>query len=127
MKISDLGRATSTKPVTIRFYESIGLLPKPERTGGNYRNYSDEHRVRLLLIRQARSLGFDINEIRGLLDLADGAHLLPDAEIDAFLQAIEIKAARLGALRQALARLRVDRTAGPDVLAAFGAAGENAR
>lgn len=125
MKISDLGRAAGIKPVTIRFYESIGLLPAPDRTSGNYRIYTDEHRLRLLFIRQARGLGFEVDQIRELLDLADGTHLLPEATLDTFLQAIEIKTARLGALRQALTKLRADRSAGPGVLAAFGVAGED--
>jgi DNA-binding transcriptional MerR regulator len=33
--IGELARATSTKVETIRYYERIGLLPPPARTGGN--------------------------------------------------------------------------------------------
>ena len=37
--IGNLGRATGTKVETIRYYERIGLLAKPDRTEGNYRVY----------------------------------------------------------------------------------------
>jgi hypothetical protein len=35
--IGALAKATGTKVETIRYYEQIGLLPSPSRTGGNYR------------------------------------------------------------------------------------------
>jgi hypothetical protein len=37
VSIGDLAEATSSKVVTIRYYERIGLLPSPPRTPGNYR------------------------------------------------------------------------------------------
>jgi DNA-binding transcriptional MerR regulator len=37
--IGDMGKATATKIETIRYYEKIGLLPKPARTTSNYRDY----------------------------------------------------------------------------------------
>jgi MerR family mercuric resistance operon transcriptional regulator len=55
---------------TIRYYERIGLMPEPGRSGGGHRLYEDEHRRRLSFIRRARELGFRIEEIRALLDLA---------------------------------------------------------
>lgn len=70
MKIGELARATGTKAETVRYYESIGLLPEPDRTKTNYRNYGPDHVTRLGFIRQARGLGFDIADVRSLLDLA---------------------------------------------------------
>jgi Cu(I)-responsive transcriptional regulator len=70
-KIGDLGRETGTKVETIRYYERIGLLPPPARTSGNYRAYGIEHLNRLSFIRRARDLGFSIEQVRTLLDLAD--------------------------------------------------------
>ena len=69
--IGDLARATGTKVATIRYYESIALLPKPSRTSGNYRSYSVEHLKRLSFIRRARDLGFSLLQVRALLGLAD--------------------------------------------------------
>lgn len=71
MKIGELARATGTNGETIRYYERIGLLPKPGRTGTNYRDYAQEHVERLRFVRHARGLGFDIPDIRSLLDLSD--------------------------------------------------------
>jgi len=52
---------------TVRYYERIGLMPKPSRTASNYRNYEPEHVERLSFIRRAREIGFSIGEIKELL------------------------------------------------------------
>ena len=70
LSIGQVGGATGTKVETIRYYERIGLLPKPDRTNGNYRSYASEHVHRLAFIRRARELGFSIEDVRELLDLA---------------------------------------------------------
>ena len=71
MKIGELSKATGTNIETIRYYERIGLLPEPARTAGNYRSYGEAHRTRLAFVRHSRELGFAIEEVRSLLDLAD--------------------------------------------------------
>lgn len=108
MQIGELGAAANTKPETIRYYERIGLLPPPARTAGNYRRYAATHLQRLSFIRHARGLGFEITEIRSLLDLAD--HPNRDcAEADRIardhLRTVEEKIARLTALRDELSRI----------------------
>ena len=70
LTIGDLAKATGTKAVTIRYYESIGLLPAPERTAGNYRAYEPLHLERLRFIRRCRDLGFTLDHVRELLDLS---------------------------------------------------------
>src|SRR3546814_18004995 len=67
----DLGKATNTKVETIRYYERIGLLPKPRRTAGNYRDYGSAELGRLSFIRRARDLGFSLDQVRALLRLSD--------------------------------------------------------
>jgi Cu(I)-responsive transcriptional regulator len=69
--IGELAGATDTKVETIRYYERIGLLPKPKRTTGNYRSYEADHLGRLSFIRRARDLGFSIDQVRNLIGLAD--------------------------------------------------------
>lgn len=67
-----IGRAAELSGVTpkmIRHYESLELMPKAARTLGDYRVYSaaDVHALRF--IRRARSLGFSMDEIDGLVGL----------------------------------------------------------
>jgi hypothetical protein len=69
--IGALALATGTKIETIRYYERIGLLPQPARTGGNYRAYAQPHFDRLSFIRRGRDLGFSLDEVRELLRLSD--------------------------------------------------------
>ena len=108
MKIGELSKATGSNAETIRYYERIGLLPKPGRTGGNYRDYGSADQERLNFIRHARGLGFDIADIRSLLDL--GEHPERDcAEADRIasghLEAVEQKVAQLERLRGELKRM----------------------
>jgi len=108
MKIGQLGKATGTNVETIRYYERIGLLPKAGRTGGNYRDYAEPDVQRLTFIRHARGLGFEIADIRSLLDLGEQ----PDrdcSEADhiasGHLSAVERKIKQLEKLRMELQRM----------------------
>ena len=71
MTIGELAQATGLAPRTIRFYEQKGLLPRPPRSEGGYRQYSAEDLRRLGLLRRVRALGFSLSEARGLLRLAE--------------------------------------------------------
>lgn len=68
----DLSRATGCNIETIRYYETIGILPSPPRTAKGYRVYDHEHVSRLGFVMRARELGFTLEEVRGLLSLVDG-------------------------------------------------------
>jgi DNA-binding transcriptional MerR regulator len=108
MNIGELARASHTKVETIRYYERIGLLPAPPRTAGNYHNYSAAHAGRLSFTRRARDLGFSIEQIRALLDLADQKQQ-PCEAVDAIarthLTEVKRKLADLTALRRELESL----------------------
>lgn len=69
--ISKLSKESGVNLETIRYYEKIGLLPKPPRTASGYRRYDESAIKRLRFIRRGRELGFSINEIKTLLELAD--------------------------------------------------------
>jgi DNA-binding transcriptional MerR regulator len=105
LTIGQLGQATDTKVETIRYYEKIGLLPAPQRTAGNYRSYAGEHLQRLGFIRRARELGFAIEEVRELLELAAHGER-PCEEVDKLvarhLRATERKIEALTRLRREL-------------------------
>ncbi|MCB5423688.1 helix-turn-helix domain-containing protein [Altererythrobacter sp. CC-YST694] len=108
MKIGELAKATDTQVETIRYYERIGLLSAPGRSAANYRIYDPSHRSRLSFIRHSRQLGFTIDDIRSLLDLAD--HPERDcAEADNIttrhLRQVEAKISHLTRLRDELVRV----------------------
>ena len=69
LKIGKLAEAAEVNFETIRYYERIGLMPRPIRTKGGHRHYGHEHLRQLTFIRRARELGFHIEEIRLLLVL----------------------------------------------------------
>lgn len=106
--IGALARETGVKVPTIRFYETIGLLPEPGRTASNRRLYGKDAVRRLHFIRHARELGFEIPTIRQLLSLADDPKRACD-EVDAIARKhvshIESRIERLTALRGALNRM----------------------
>jgi DNA-binding transcriptional MerR regulator len=55
---------------TIRYYEDVGLLPKPARTTSGYRLYGSEIVDRLQFIKKAQSLGLRLEDIKEILELA---------------------------------------------------------
>jgi DNA-binding transcriptional MerR regulator len=69
--IGRLADAAGCKVQTVRYYEQVGLLRRPERSGGNQRLYGKTDIDRLTFIRHARDLGFPIEAIRDLLSLSD--------------------------------------------------------
>ena len=71
LMIGELARKTGTKVNTIRFYEDVGLLPKPVRTASGRRTYGNDDLRRLAFIRHARALGFGTAVIRSLVALAE--------------------------------------------------------
>jgi MerR family mercuric resistance operon transcriptional regulator len=99
LTIGILSKRTHSRVETIRYYEHVGLLPRPSRSPGGYRLYGIEHLKRLAFIRRARALGFSIAEVRRLLRLAD-ERPRPCSE------ARVIAAAHLDAVRAKIADLR---------------------
>jgi Cu(I)-responsive transcriptional regulator len=103
--IGALARATGTKVETIRWYEKVGLLPPPARSDGNQRQFGPAHLARLSFIRRARDLGFPLEQIRALLDLAgdlDRSCAAVDGIAREHLAAVDRKIADLTALRREL-------------------------
>jgi MerR family redox-sensitive transcriptional activator SoxR len=63
MKIGDLAGRAGLNASAVRYYEKIGLLAPPQRTGGQ-RRYSSDALDRVLLIRFASEMGFTLDEIK---------------------------------------------------------------
>lgn len=72
MLIGELATATGVRTGTLRFYESEGLLPEPERTAAGYRDYPASATTRVGFIRRARAAGLALAQIREILDIRDG-------------------------------------------------------
>ena len=98
LRIGGLATRTGCSIETIRYYERIGLLPKPLRSDGGYRLYEEEHVERLYFICRARDLGFHLADIMELLELgSDGPKVCA--------QAREVAARHLGEVRSRIAEL----------------------
>lgn len=116
MFIQDLAQVTGVSAKTIRYYESIGLLPKPERAENNYRQYSNDIVERLRFIVSARSLGFTLSDINDFLKARDDGTLPCHRVLDSFdqkIMEIDRRIADLLALRETIARIRKDGEALP--------------
>lgn len=99
LSIGALAKQADAKIQTIRYYEQIGMLPPVSRTTGGQRRYTGAHRDRLRFIRHARELGFSLDSIRDLLDLADR----PDRDC---AEADRIARSHLGTVRERIAALQ---------------------
>ena len=107
-----MGRAAQAAGLSakaIRLYESKGLLPPAHRTEAGYRTYTDDDIAVLRFVRQAKSLGLPLAEIREILDIrrsgtAPCHHVL--GLLDQRIRDIDRTITELRQLRQALAGTR---------------------
>lgn len=99
MKIGEASKASGCHIETIRYYERIGLLPRAMRTDSGYREYTAGEVDRLRFITRSRRLGFSLDEIRSLLDLAEDA-CLSCADVD------RIARSHLATIQQRMRELR---------------------
>lgn len=110
MTISELAGRLRLNPRTLRYYERIGLLPEPERTGAGYRLYGPADEERLRFIKAAQRVGLTLGEVRETLAFRERgeppccyiAERLDERldEIDRRLRELRAAKHELGALRQ---------------------------
>ena len=107
MRIAELERRTGVSRHTVGYYEKTGLLQEVGRRQNNYRDYPDQAVARVAMVRQLKSLGFSLKEIRQVLDAlradridcAEGAVLMAEKR-----QAVEQRIAELRQVSDLLAR-----------------------
>ncbi len=113
ISIGGLAKQTGCKVETIRYYEQIGLLFPPPRSRGGHRHYDQRALARLNFILKGRRLGFHLNEVRGLLALADG-------EEENCAEVEQIAARHLGDVRAKIADLKTLESVLGDMIARCG-------
>lgn len=108
MRIGELARHAGVHVDTVRYYEREGLLPPAPRRESGYRMYEREDLKRLRFVRRAKTLGFTLTEIRGLLQVStrhdEDMAGMKAAAVEK-LAAVDAKLAELGRMRAALAKL----------------------
>jgi MerR family transcriptional regulator, copper efflux regulator len=88
MRIGELTERAEVTPRTVRYYESIGLLPPGEREGHGQHYYTEETLARLQKIDQLKKLGLSLDEIRDVIDLyfTDPSGIQPKQKVLAILR-----------------------------------------
>ncbi len=105
LTIGQAARKSGVKVDTLRYYEQIGLVERPQRTNSGYRQYPQSVVERVRFIQRAKELGFSLREIRELLEIRVSpetgcAEIKRAAEIK--LADVERKIAELDRIRRAL-------------------------
>ena len=107
MNIGQVAEKAGLNAKTIRYYEEIGLV-HPDRGPNGYREFGEPDLHKLAFVRQARQLGFSIDECRALLNLyEDHQRSSSDVKILAarHLAEIDVKISELRKMRLVLADL----------------------
>ena len=105
--IGELSRRTSIGIETIRYYERIGLMPRPPRTGGGRRAFGPDNLATLSFIKHCRELGFSLDDIRALLVLRASDRSCSDVKSIAtrHLEAVRVKLHTLSEIEESLTAL----------------------
>ena len=72
LTIGNLASSAGVNVETIRYYERRGLIDQPVKPKNGYRRYDTTILDRILFIKKAQGLGFQLDEIKNLLSLANG-------------------------------------------------------
>lgn len=116
MNIGTIAESSGVPAKTIRYYESIGLIPTADRRPNGYRAYTAVDMYTLNFIKRARSLGFSVGEVRDLLDLwrdRNRTSAAVKALATGHLDALDRKLAEIQCVRRTLADL-IERCRGDD-------------
>lgn len=71
LRIGELSAQSGVSRDALRYYERLGLVPRPRRTSGGFRIYQSGTLARLQFIKQAQQHGLTLREIRDLLGFQD--------------------------------------------------------
>jgi MerR family copper efflux transcriptional regulator len=102
LTIGQLAHLTGVPAKSIRYYESVGLLPAPERRENGYRRYRQADVNRLILLRRMRLLGVPLAAMSSLVMGTSHAHC---AQVQQ--EVLALIRDRLAALDQEIAELHL--------------------
>lgn len=109
MRIGEAATKAGVEASAIRFYESNGVLPEPDRTESGYRRYGDNQVELIRFVKRARSLEIPLADIRQIVELRTGGQA-PCAVVRTVIAreaaAIDSRIAELEDLRRELLRLQ---------------------
>lgn len=74
MNINEVAKKTLLSAKSIRFYEEKGIITPPVRAANGYRQYNQQHIDELILVQQARQVGFSLPESKDLVALYRDPH-----------------------------------------------------
>jgi MerR family mercuric resistance operon transcriptional regulator len=109
--VSEVAAQVGLTQDAVRYYERLGLLPKPTRSTSGYRQYDEGLTDRLRFIKGAQRFGLRLREIRDLLEVKDRGLCLcghTQALVTARVAELDQEIARLGDLRGELTTILED-------------------
>lgn len=86
MRIGELAACSGLSNDTLRYYEKQGLIPAPQRGLNGYRDYPEETLQHLLLVNQAKAVGFTLAECEQLLSIFRSRGDYSCAEVKTFAE-----------------------------------------
>lgn len=104
MKIQEFSRLSGLSAKTIRYYESIRILPSPPRTSNGYRDYREKDLERVRFVAGIRSLDLSLDEIAEILAMRDRR----EAPCRTLLDQIEQKADQIEERIRVLRQMETD-------------------
>jgi DNA-binding transcriptional MerR regulator len=104
MKIQEFSRLSGLSAKTIRYYESIRILPSPPRTSNGYRDYREKDLERVRFVAGIRSLDLSLDEIAEILAMRDRR----EAPCRTLLDRIEQKADQIEERIRVLRQMETD-------------------
>ena len=106
MKIRQLASLAGVSPKTIRYYEAIGVLPRPNRHPNGYRDYDEADLERLKLVAGARKLEFSLDDITEIIAMRDRGEAPCRVVLDKLTQRANEIANRINELQRLEQELR---------------------
>jgi DNA-binding transcriptional MerR regulator len=108
MRSSEVASQAGVNIQTLRYYERRGILPEPKRSDAGYRSYDAQAVRTIRFVKCAQQLGFSLEQIDSLLELAAGGPRNCDsakALAKEKISELDAKIVRLSAMSDSLGRL----------------------